>query len=84
MALYRYRGLLNRETMTFCDDGLGGVSLETVVASFACPVEIQEEETSLKELLPSDWLEVMTRAGGIFLITDWCKRAQPTVGSTIP
>lgn len=58
--------------------------LETVVASFACPVEIREEETSLKELLPSDWLEVMTRAGGIFLIADWCKRAQPTVGSTIP
>lgn len=41
MALYRYCGILNKEVMTFCDDVLGGVSLETVVANFACPVDIR-------------------------------------------
>lgn len=44
---------------------------------------IWEEETPDEKFSPSYW-PVTCVGAGIFLINDWCKRVQPTVGSATP
>lgn len=44
--------------------------------------DIGEEGLPIEELPTSDW-HVGTSAG-IFLITDWCEKALPTVGGAAP
>ena len=44
---------------------------------------ILEEETSVEKPPPSDW-SVEKGLCGIFLIGDWCRRAQATMGGVTP